>query len=102
MPVYAVIDDTYFDSLSIQTDNSLEMSLAKQYSDDGLVSIKQKDRSFSRAEKKNSNHSIYVKGFSITRGSNIFSIRSDSYILAGNILLTPITFNLGLVKLIHY
>ena len=41
------------------------------------------------AQKKKSNHSIHVKGFSITRCSKIFSIRSDSYnILAGNILST--------------
>ena len=44
----------------VQTDNSLEMSLAKQYFDDWLDSIKKQDRSFSRTE-KNSNHSIHVK-----------------------------------------
>ena len=50
--VYAITDDTYFDSLSmVQIDNGLEMSLAKQYFDDWLVSIKQQDRSFSRTEK---------------------------------------------------
>ena len=36
----------------VQIDNGLEMSLAKQYFDDWLVSIKQQDRSFSRTEKK--------------------------------------------------
>ena len=40
------------------------------------------------AQKKKSNCSIHVKGFSITRCSKIFSIRSDSYILAENILST--------------
>ena len=93
----------------VQMDDGLEMSLAKQCFDDWLVSIKQQDRSFSKTEKKNLNHSIHVKGFSSTTSSNIFSIRSDSYILAGNILFTPswklfwkITFNLGPVMLIHY
>ena len=51
--MYAITDDTYFDSLSmVQIDNGLEMSLAKQYFDDSLVSIKQQDPSFSRTEKK--------------------------------------------------
>ena len=36
----------------VQTDNGLEMSLAKQYFDDSLVSIKQHDCSFSRTENK--------------------------------------------------
>ena len=67
----------------IQIVNGLEMALAKQYFDDWFVSIKQQDRSFSRAEKQNSNHSKYIKGFSILRGSNIFTIRSHNYILAG-------------------
>ena len=44
-------------------------------------SIKQQDCSFSRTEKK-SNHSKRMKGFSITRGSNIFRRRSDHCILA--------------------
>ena len=42
---------------------------------------------FSKKEEK-SNHSINIKGVSVTRRRNIFSIRSD-YILAGNILSTP-------------
>ena len=54
---------------------------AKQYFDDSRVAIKQQDRSFFRTEKKKSNHSKHLKGFSITRGSYIFRIRSDSYIL---------------------
>ena len=37
----------------IQIVNGLEMPLVKQYFDDLLVSIKQKDCSFSRTEKKN-------------------------------------------------
>ena len=93
----------------VKIDSGLEMSLAKQYFDDLLVSIKRQDHSFSRTAKK-SIYSIHVQGFLITRGSNLFSIRSDRYILAGNILLsTPAwklfwktTFNLGLVKLTHY
>ena len=44
------------------------MSLAIQYFNDGLVSIKQQGRSFSRTE-KNSNHNKYMKGFSIKRAS---------------------------------
>ena len=36
----------------VQIDNGLEMSLAKQYFDDWLVSIKQQDHSFSGTEKK--------------------------------------------------
>ena len=40
-------------------------------------------------QKKNSNHRKDVKGFSSTRCSIIFSIRSCSYILSGNILSTP-------------
>ena len=36
----------------VQTNNGLGMPLAKQYFDDRLVSIKQRDRSFSRTEKK--------------------------------------------------
>ena len=36
----------------IQIVNGLEMSLAKQYFYDLLVSIKQQDRSFGRTEKK--------------------------------------------------
>ena len=67
--------------MMIQIVSGLEMSLADQCFDDWLVSIKQQDCSFSRREKK-SNHSKHIKGFSITRGTNIFSIRSDSYILA--------------------
>ena len=67
--------------MMIQIANGLEMSLAKQYFDDWLVSIKQQDRSFSGTEEKNSNHGKNMKGFSFTRGWNIFSIRSDSYIL---------------------
>ena len=81
------------------------MSLGKQYFDNWLVFIKQQDRSFSRTE-KNSNHSSYMKGFSITRSSNIFSIRSESYILAEIFWQQPtwksfwmITLNLRLVKL---
>ena len=60
IPVYAITDDTYFDSLSNSinrewfrnVENGLEMSLAKQYFDSWLVSIKQQDRSFSRTGKK--------------------------------------------------
>ena len=92
----------------IQIANGLEMSLAKQCFDDWLVSIKQQVAVFLE-QKKNSCHSKHVKDFSITRSSNIFSIKSNSYILAGNALSTPtwkliskITFNLGLVKLNHY
>ena len=59
----------------------IEMSSAKQYFDDWLISIKQQDCSFSITEER-SNHSKHMKGFSITRGSNIFGIRSGSYILA--------------------
>ena len=55
----------------IQIINGLEMSLAKQYFDDWLVSIKQQDRNFSRTEKRDSNHSMHVKGFSITRSNEI-------------------------------
>ena len=55
------------------------MSLAKQYFDDRIASIRQQDYSFSRTEKKNSNHNKHAKGFSITRGNNIFSIRSDTF-----------------------
>ena len=86
--------------------SGLEMSLAMQYYD-RLDSIKQQDHNFSRTEKKvrlQETHEWFL-GFSITRDSNIFSIRSDSYILAGNILSTPtwnlfwkLTFNLELVK----
>ena len=36
----------------VQKDNGLEMSLAKQYFDDWLVSMKQQDHSFSKTEKK--------------------------------------------------
>ena len=36
----------------VQKDNGLEMSLAKQYFDDWLVSMKQQDHSFSKAVKK--------------------------------------------------
>ena len=48
----------------VRIDNGSEMSLAKQYFDDLLVSIKQQDCSFSRTKKKKkkSNHSIHVKG----------------------------------------
>ena len=49
-----------------------------------MIGLFQQDRSFSRTEKK-SNHIKQGKGFSITRGSNIFSIRLDGYISAGNI-----------------
>ena len=72
------------------------MSLTKQNFDDWPVSIKQHDRSFSWAVKK-SNHSKHVKGFPITRGSNIFSIRLDGYILAGNIAckVNPLLRNVG-------
>ena len=62
----------------IQKLNGLEMSLTKQYFEDWLVSKKRQDRSFSRTEKK-SNHSKHIKSFSITRGSNIFSIRFDIF-----------------------
>ena len=65
--------------MMIQIVNGLEMSLAKQYFDGCLVSIKQKDLSFSRTKNNKSNHSKHVKGFSITRGSNIFSISSDIF-----------------------
>ena len=58
--------------------NELEMSLATQYFEDLLVSIKQQGRSFSRTE-KNSNHSKHMNDFSITRGSDIFSLRSDTF-----------------------
>ena len=33
-------------------------------------------------KENNSNHSKHMKGFSVTRGGNIFSIRPDSNILA--------------------
>ena len=42
----------------VQIDDGLEMSLAKQYFDDWLVSIKQHDRRFSRTVKK-----IQVKAY---------------------------------------
>ena len=61
-----------------QIANVLEMTLAKQYFDYLLVSIKQQDHSFSKTE-KNSNHSKHKKVFSITGGINIFSIRSDTF-----------------------
>ena len=53
----------------------LEMSLAKQYFKDWLVSINQQDLNFSRTE-KNPNHSKHIEGFSVTSGSNILSITS--------------------------
>ena len=62
----------------IQKINDLKMSLIKQYFDDWLVSIKQQDYNFSRTE-KNSNLSKHMKGFSITRDSNIFSIISNTF-----------------------
>ena len=77
---YTITNDTYFEWIQLVNDIGLEMSLAKQYFDDWLVSITQQDHSFSRAE-KNSNQSKYMKGFSITRGNNIFSIRSDTFLL---------------------
>ena len=53
IPAYVISDDTDFDSLGKgQTDGGLEMSLAKHYFDDWLVSIKQQDHSFSRTERK--------------------------------------------------
>ena len=64
----------------MQIVNGSEMSLAKQYFVDWLVAIKQQHRSFSGTERK-----IQItanKDFSVTRGSNISSIRTDSYILA--------------------
>ena len=62
----------------IQKINDLKMSLIKQYFDDWLVSIKQQEHSFSRTE-KNLNLSEHMKGFSITRDSNIFSITSNTF-----------------------
>ena len=44
----------------VQTDNGLEMSLAKQYFDDWLVSIKQQDHSFSRTERKKNQITAYT------------------------------------------
>ena len=61
----------------IQIVNGSEMSLDKQYFDKWLVSIKQQHCSFSRTE-KNSNHTKHMKGFSVTRGTNVFRIKSDS------------------------
>ena len=83
----------------LQIVNGSEMFLANQYFDDRLISIKQQDRSFSTTEKKYSNHSKHMKGFSITRGSNICSITPDTFwvkdFVSSNL---EITFNLGLVK----
>ena len=39
----------------VQIDSDLEMSLAKQYFDDWLVSVKHQDHGFSRTEKKKFN-----------------------------------------------
>ena len=64
----------------IQIVNGLEMSLAKQYFEDSGVSMKQKDCNFFKTE-KNSDHSKHMKEFLINRGSNIFSIRSDSFLI---------------------
>ena len=64
----------------IQIINGLEVSLAKQYFEDCVVSMKQKDCSFFKTE-KNSDHIKQVKGFSNNRGSNIFSIRSDTLLI---------------------
>ena len=65
---------------------------------------------FLENSKKIINHSKHIKGFPITRGSNTFSIKSDSYILGDRFCkdkletqtFWKITFNLGLLKLIHY
>ena len=54
------------------------MSLVKPCFEDGLVSIKEQDFSFSRSEKK-SNHSKHMKGFYITSSNNIFNIKSDTF-----------------------
>ena len=50
---------------------------------------------FSRKEKQNLNKSKYMNGISITRGSNILSIRSDN----GAQITTLVNTNL---KVIHY
>ena len=65
----------------VRIDNGSEMSLAKQYFDDLLVSIKQQDCSFSTTKKKKIKSQHTREGF--------FIIRSDNYILAGNIFSTP-------------
>ena len=77
------------------------MSLPKQYFDDWLVSVKQQDCIFSTT-KKQSNHSWYIKGLLITRGSYIFRIRSVNYILSERFSQQQkISFNLGLVSIIN-
>ena len=50
---------------------------------------------FSRKEKQNLNQSKHMNGISITRGSNILSIRSDN----GAQITTLVNTNL---KVIHY
>ena len=79
----------------MQIINGLQMFLANQNFDDRLVSIKQHDYSFSRKEKQNLNKSKHMNGISITRGSNILSIRSDN----GAQITTLVNTNL---KVIHY
>ena len=70
------------------------MSLAKQYFNNWLFSFKQQDCTFSRTEKK-SNNSNHMKDWSITRGSNMFSIRSDTFWLKDFVKNNlKITFNL--------
>ena len=44
----------------VQIDSDLEMSLAKQYFDDWLVSVKHQDHGFSRTEKKKIQFTAYT------------------------------------------
>ena len=64
------------------------MSLVKPCFENWLVSIQEQGFNFSRSVKK-SNHSKHMKGFYITRSSNIFSIKSDKFWLK-DLLTTPI------------
>ena len=54
-------------------------------------------------QRENSNHIKYMREFSITSSSNIFSMRSDTFLLNdfANTDL-KILFNRSFVKLIHY
>ena len=63
----------------IKIANGLKMYLAKQNLDEWLVSILKNRIAAFLEQKKNQIATNALRAFSITRGSKIFSIRSDSY-----------------------
>ena len=84
--------------------SGLEMSLALQYYDQ-LDSIKEQDRNFSRTEKKD--HSKHKNGFWVFQLlETVISSASDQiatfWLEVFCLHQLKITFNLELVKLIHY